>query len=636
MKKFILIFGTALASLQLQAQNINPEGDNVTRVPKYVKQKKSFTADSLLSSWCIDLNLSAGLLSQQYNTSDLSSHYNNAINSNISQLKFDNGASYGIDAQVGYFFGHKKNWGIGTGVMYMFQQGNATMDNFHIEYQSTDYQGNIFRQSVTSDGAVKEALSISNFNIPLLLKYKKRLSQKIGITADAGLLFNLVENNYYNTNTAFDYEAIYKFGTNENGGVTVYDNSPVPGTTDWLITKAQYLGSHTNGNIQDYFNTLRNEGYNVGLGVKPANNTGNISFMSGSVGFLIRPAVSFYLSDKVALNLGAFYLYQNFSHTASNSYLLTDKVGSYNSALNGVSSSANNAYGVNFGVRYFFGKLKDSDHDGVPDKYDRCPLEAGPKEFKGCPDTDGDGIPDIDDSCPTVPGLAEFNGCPDSDGDGIPDNEDACPYQAGLEKFDGCPDTDGDGIPDKEDACPLKFGPEKYHGCPDTDGDGIPDNLDACPTVPGPESNHGCPVEKTETITTREEKINISEPILFKDNSTVIKKESYITLEEAARQLKDNKKISITINGYASIEGTKQHNYILSQKRALAVKKYLQEKGVDTKYLEIVGHGSSDPVASNKTEAGREKNRRAVIKVNHKKKAVKQTTKKALPKTEKK
>jgi len=66
MKKFILIFGTALASLQLQAQNINPEGDNVTRVPKYVKQKKSFTADSLLSSWCIDLNLSAGLLSQQY------------------------------------------------------------------------------------------------------------------------------------------------------------------------------------------------------------------------------------------------------------------------------------------------------------------------------------------------------------------------------------------------------------------------------------------------------------------------------------------------------------------------------------------------------------------------------------------
>jgi len=134
--------------------------------------------------------------------------------------------------------------------------------------------------------------------------------------------------------------------------------------------------------------------------------------------------------------------------------------------------------------------------------------------------------------------------------------------------------------------------------------------------VPGPESNHGCPVDSVYNGPL-EEKINISTPILFEDNSTVIKKKSYRTLQEAADQLRDNKKISITINGYASLEGTKKHNYQLSERRALAVKKYLQKKGVDTKYLEIVAHGSNDPVASNKTESGREKNRRAVIKVNH-------------------
>ena len=627
MKKTLLIFIAAFSALQLQAQNINPDGDNIKgRMPKAHKQHKPYDADSLLQRWCIDVNATAGILTQQYTANDLASHYTNAINQNISQVKFENGGSYGIDAQVGYFFGRKKHFGIGTGLMYMYQQGTATIDNFHIEYQSTDYQGNIFRQSLTANGGVKEKLNVSNFNIPLLFKYKKRFSQHIGFTADAGLLFNLQLNNAYSTNSTFDYEAIYKYSL-EAGGGTVYDNSSVPGTSDLLITKAQYLNNHTAGNVNDYFNSLHAQGYNVGLGVKPGNNSGNVSYMSGSVGFLVRPAISFYLSDKVALNLGAYYLYQNFNHTASNAYRLTDKVGEYNSMLNSVSTAQNNVYGISFGVRYFFGKMKDSDGDGVPDKFDRCPLEAGLKQFKGCPDKDGDGIPDIDDACPDVPGLAEFNGCPDTDGDGIPDNEDACPYVPGLEKFDGCPDKDGDGIPDKDDACPLKAGPAKYQGCPDTDGDGIPDNLDQCPTVPGPESNHGCPIDTKEKTETKEETVNISTPILFEDNSTVIKKRSYRTLQEAVDQLKDNKKISITVNGYASLEGTKKHNFILSQRRALAVKNYLQKKGVNTKNVYIIGHGSNDPVASNKTEAGREQNRRAVIKVNHRKakKATKST-----------
>ena len=57
---------------------------------------------------------------------------------------------------------------------------------------------------------------------------------------------------------------------------------------------------------------------------------------------------------------------------------------------------------------------KDTDGDGILDKYDKCPTVAGPAENEGCPwpDTDGDGVLDKDDKCPTVPGLKENDGCP--------------------------------------------------------------------------------------------------------------------------------------------------------------------------------------------------------------------------------
>ena len=80
-------------------------------------------------------------------------------------------------------------------------------------------------------------------------------------------------------------------------------------------------------------------------------------------------------------------------------------------------------------------------------------------------DRDGDGIINRKDNCPDEAGLPEFFGCPDTDGDGIIDNEDNCPNKAGTQEFFGCPDTDGDGIIDSEDKCPDEFGPIENNGC---------------------------------------------------------------------------------------------------------------------------------------------------------------------------
>jgi len=74
----------------------------------------------------------------------------------------------------------------------------------------------------------------------------------------------------------------------------------------------------------------------------------------------------------------------------------------------------------------------------VKNKEVSLPVKASPPIFK---DTDGDGISDEADRCPTQAGPPEFNGCPipDSDGDGLIDTEDKCPTEAGPKSNGGCP-----------------------------------------------------------------------------------------------------------------------------------------------------------------------------------------------------
>jgi opacity protein-like surface antigen len=71
---------------------------------------------------------------------------------------------------------------------------------------------------------------------------------------------------------------------------------------------------------------------------------------------------------------------------------------------------------VYLGVNYYFGKLRDQDRDGVPDRLDHCSdTPRGAKvNVNGCPlDSDGDGIYDGLDKCPDTPEGAkvDVNGC---------------------------------------------------------------------------------------------------------------------------------------------------------------------------------------------------------------------------------
>jgi outer membrane protein OmpA-like peptidoglycan-associated protein len=365
------------------------------------------------------------------------------------------------------------------------------------------------------------------------------------------------------------------------------------------------------GDVNTFFQNNKNAGFNVGLGKKPNSNKSEVSYTTGSIGFMVQPSLSWYLSDHVALNFGVYYMYQSFKNVNDDNYMLMNTKGDYSSSLNNVSSSNVQSFGGNVGVRFLFGKPKDTDEDGIPDRKDKCPEVWGIEQFQGCPDTDKDGIQDSEDSCRTIPGLAKFHGCPDSDSDGLPDKDDECPYQAGPISLKGCPDRDGDGIADKYDLCPDKPGLAIYKGCPDTDGDGIADNEDQCPEVAGPASNNGCPPPPPPV-----KEIPLSTPILFETNSTNVSESSIPVLEIGVKTLNDDAKSLIIIHGHADSRGTDAYNKQLSMRRAQAVKAKLVKMGANPKRIKVIAHGEKDPVASNDTQDGMAENRRAVMRLN--------------------
>jgi outer membrane protein OmpA-like peptidoglycan-associated protein len=270
--------------------------------------------------------------------------------------------------------------------------------------------------------------------------------------------------------------------------------------------------------------------------------------------------------------------------------------------------AANNNY-------HFFHSVGFAGNIGKPRMPEMKPVVIAPPK-----DTDGDGILDNSDACISVPGVAKYNGCPvpDSDNDGINDEADKCPTVAGEKRYDGCPvpDADKDGINDEDDKCPAVSGLARYNGCPvpDSDGDGINDEDDKCKDVPGVASQQGCPEISDAVI----KKLDFAaKNILFESGSAKLKSSSFKGLNEVVKILEENPDVNISIDGHTDNTGTAEKNMVLSQSRADAVKSFLAGKGVAESRTTATGHGQEEPVADNKTTAGKAKNRRVELKLSY-------------------
>jgi OOP family OmpA-OmpF porin len=247
---------------------------------------------------------------------------------------------------------------------------------------------------------------------------------------------------------------------------------------------------------------------------------------------------------------------------------------------------------------------RDSDGDGVKDRFDRCPdtiLGAEVDPFGCVLDYDEDGVPDGLDRCPSTPRGATVDeyGCPsDADGDGV------------MDGIDLCNDTLSGVVVDAA-GCAL-----------DTDGDGVFDGLDECPGTPPriQVDEFGCPL--TPTVSAVEMELLdtgtlILDNVYFETGTSEIKPESFPILDEVGAVLVKWSELEIEIGGHTDAMGSEENNRALSQERAQAVFDYLAARfpALQISQFSARGYGESVPVTSNDTAEGRARNRRVEFKV---------------------
>ena len=102
----------------------------------------------------------------------------------------------------------------------------------------------------------------------------------------------------------------------------------------------------------------------------------------------------------------------------------------------------------------------------------------------------------------------------------------------------------------------------------------------------------------------------VTNNILFETGKATLKPESMEEIQKVADYMKKNPSVRFEVQGHTDNQGSDKINDPLSQQRAEAVVKALAQLGCDEFNLRAVGKGSHEPVADNKTDAGRAQNRR--------------------------
>ncbi len=148
---------------------------------------------------------------------------------------------------------------------------------------------------------------------------------------------------------------------------------------------------------------------------------------------------------------------------------------------------------------------------------------------------------------------------------------------------------------------------EKDTGLEDSDGDGVVDSADKCPGTP-PNTRvdgDGCTIPKILRL----------DGVTFEFNKSHLRPDSETILSYVVKIMNKYPDMQVELAGYTDSKGGAAYNLKLSQRRAAAVKEYLVAHGIGASRIEAKGYGKENPVASNDTDEGRERNRRVELHI---------------------
>jgi outer membrane protein OmpA-like peptidoglycan-associated protein len=341
--------------------------------------------------------------------------------------------------------------------------------------------------------------------------------------------------------------------------------------------------------VQDW----RSEASSPGIVPEGYDSDGKKSDLNGmNLTATIGAGVELILSQKMSLDVGGSYGFLLQQHV--------DNVG-FSAAFGPDYVDANNAvFDGSIALMWHFG-AGDCDEDGISGSADKCPRDRedfdGFEDEDGCLDADNDqdGIPDVEDECPDdaedFDGDMDDDGCPDvdRDGDGVADHDDACPDRP--EDRDGF--EDGDGCPD-----------------PDNDGDGVLDRNDECPNTPPGTVVDAVGCERVEPEPEPERRPVV---VYFALNSDALTLRMQARLDGLLELLLTDDAVTLEISGHTSADGSSAYNERLSLRRAVAVRDYLAERGVDATRMTVVARGEQDPQVPEDNEVYRQANRRVAV-----------------------
>ncbi len=109
--------------------------------------------------------------------------------------------------------------------------------------------------------------------------------------------------------------------------------------------------------------------------------------------------------------------------------------------------------------------------------------------------------------------------------------------------------------------------------------------------------------------------ITFDSAILFAFNSSDLSDQARQNLVNLANSLKEYPNTEILIAGHTDSVGSETYNQELSERRANSAAAYLLDAGVGADRMSIIGHGETQPVASNDTDLGRQQNRRVEVAI---------------------